>query len=130
LRERTGRSACRLSAAQTVTRDRRLTDAVRTRSRAAANVVVQLAPLNAYEKLLGDSLMGDAAMNTNNVTDTARLSLNELQLPAIKLLWPQFAEQADKEGWPAARPDYRSVRPCAARRSNVPRKTELHPTFG
>src|SRR5437660_121525 len=44
-------------------------------------------------------------MNTNNVTDTARLSLllNELRLPAIKLLWPQFAEQADKEGWPAAR---------------------------
>jgi hypothetical protein len=44
-------------------------------------------------------------MSTNNVTDTARLSLllNELRLPAIKLLWPQFAEQADKEGWPAAR---------------------------
>src|SRR3977135_176028 len=44
-------------------------------------------------------------MNTNNVTDTARLSLllNELRLPAIKLLWPQFAEQADNEGWPAAR---------------------------
>jgi len=44
-------------------------------------------------------------MSTNNVTDTARLSLllNELRLPAIKLLWPQFAEQADNEGWPAAR---------------------------
>src|SRR6202022_3188467 len=26
-----------------------------------------------------------------------------LRLPAIKLLWAQFAEQADKEGWPAAR---------------------------
>jgi DNA replication protein DnaC len=24
-------------------------------------------------------------------------------LPAIKLLWPQFADQANKEGWPAAR---------------------------
>ena len=37
--------------------------------------------------------------------DTARLSLllNELRLPAIKAMWPQFAEQADKEGWPAAR---------------------------
>ena len=23
--------------------------------------------------------------------------------PAIKVLWPQFAEQSDKEGWPAAR---------------------------
>ena len=44
-------------------------------------------------------------MNTNNVTDPARLSLllNELRLPAIKLLWSKFAEQADKEGWPAAR---------------------------
>ena len=44
-------------------------------------------------------------MNTNSTTDTARLSLllNELRLPAIKLLWAQFAEQADKEGWPAAR---------------------------
>src|SRR5258708_27591312 len=44
-------------------------------------------------------------MNANNITDTARLSLllNELRLPAIKLLWAQFAERADKEGWPAAR---------------------------
>ena len=24
-------------------------------------------------------------------------------LPAIKALWPRFTEQADKEGWPAAR---------------------------
>jgi DNA replication protein DnaC len=37
--------------------------------------------------------------------DAARLSilLNELRLPAIKTLWPQFTEQADREGWPAAR---------------------------
>jgi DNA replication protein DnaC len=44
-------------------------------------------------------------MNTANTVDTARLNLllNELRLPAIKLLWPQFAEQSDKEGWPAAR---------------------------
>ncbi|MGY4257767.1 DNA replication protein DnaC [Bradyrhizobium sp. USDA 4516] len=37
--------------------------------------------------------------------DPARLSLllNELRLPASKVIWPQFAEQADKEGWPAAR---------------------------
>ena len=36
--------------------------------------------------------------NAHNV-DAARLSLllNELRLPAIKTLWPQFAEQADKE---------------------------------
>jgi len=29
--------------------------------------------------------------------------LNELRLPTIKTVWPNFAEQADKEGWPAAR---------------------------
>jgi DNA replication protein DnaC len=31
------------------------------------------------------------------------LALNELRLPAIKALWPDFAARADKEGWPAAR---------------------------
>ena len=37
--------------------------------------------------------------------DTARLglALNELRLPAIKLVWPELAARADKEGWPAAR---------------------------
>ena len=37
--------------------------------------------------------------------DTARLSLilGDLRLPAIKTLWPDFANRADKEGWPAAR---------------------------
>ena len=37
--------------------------------------------------------------------DTARveLLLTELRLPAIKQMWPKLAEQADKEGWPAAR---------------------------
>lgn len=44
-------------------------------------------------------------MKTTHQVDAARLGilLNELRLPAIKTLWPQFAEQADKEGWPAAR---------------------------
>lgn len=44
-------------------------------------------------------------MKTNTAVDAARLSLllNELRLPAIKVMWPQFAGQADKEGWPAAR---------------------------
>ena len=44
-------------------------------------------------------------MKTASAVDTARLGvmLNELRLPTIKLVWPQFAEQADKEGWPAAR---------------------------
>ncbi len=31
------------------------------------------------------------------------LLLNELRLPAIKQMWPQYAERSDKEGWPAAR---------------------------
>ena len=37
--------------------------------------------------------------------DAARLSLllNELRLPGAKVIWPQLAEQANKEGWPAAR---------------------------
>jgi DNA replication protein DnaC len=34
---------------------------------------------------------------------TISLLLNELRLPAIKTLLPQFAEQSDKEGCPAAR---------------------------
>lgn len=44
------------------------------------------------------------ARNTTAV-DTARLGimLGELRLPTIKTVWPRFAEQADKEGWPAAR---------------------------
>ena len=39
------------------------------------------------------------------VTDPARLSLmlGELRLPMITRLWPEFAERADKEGWPATR---------------------------
>jgi DNA replication protein DnaC len=42
---------------------------------------------------------------TSNDIDATRLTLalNELRLPAIKALWPRFAEQADKEGWRAAR---------------------------
>lgn len=42
----------------------------------------------------------------NNIAiDPTRLSvlLTELRLPAIKQLWPSFAERSDKEGWPAAR---------------------------
>jgi DNA replication protein DnaC len=44
-------------------------------------------------------------MSATQPIDAARLALllNELRLPAIKVLWSQFAEQADKEGWPAAR---------------------------
>lgn len=37
--------------------------------------------------------------------DAQRLSLilNDLRLPAIKQVWPDFAARADKESWPAAR---------------------------
>src|SRR6188768_3354728 len=37
--------------------------------------------------------------------DAGRLSLalTDLRLPAIKLVWADFAARADKEGWPAAR---------------------------
>ena len=44
-------------------------------------------------------------MKTTQLVDPARLGLllNELRLPAVKLAWTRFAEQADKEGWPAAR---------------------------
>jgi DNA replication protein DnaC len=44
-------------------------------------------------------------MKANSAVDTAKLGLllNELRLPAIKVIWPQFTDRADKEGWPAAR---------------------------
>lgn len=43
-------------------------------------------------------------MTTNSIdTNRLTLALSELRLPAIKTLWPQFAERADKEGWSAAR---------------------------
>ena len=44
-------------------------------------------------------------MKTTNPTDAARIELLlcDLRLPAIKLMWAKFAEQSDKEGWPAAR---------------------------
>jgi DNA replication protein DnaC len=42
---------------------------------------------------------------TSAPIDAQRLSLlfNELRLPAIKQVWPEFAARADQEGWPAAR---------------------------
>jgi DNA replication protein DnaC len=41
----------------------------------------------------------------NASIDTTRLTLllNELRLPAIKHLWPEFTKRSDKEGWPASR---------------------------
>jgi len=44
-------------------------------------------------------------MSPTDPVDAGRitLALGELRLPAVKLLWPEFATRADKEGWPAAR---------------------------
>jgi len=44
-------------------------------------------------------------MMTTSAIDAQRLSLilNDLRLPAVKLIWPEFTARADKEGWPAAR---------------------------
>jgi DNA replication protein DnaC len=44
-------------------------------------------------------------MKSATSVDTARveLLLSELRLPGVKAVWPGLAEQADKEGWPAAR---------------------------
>jgi DNA replication protein DnaC len=44
-------------------------------------------------------------MSAAGPIDAGRLTLapNDLRLPAIKLVWPDLAARADKEGWPAAR---------------------------
>lgn len=41
----------------------------------------------------------------HTAVDAQRVSLmiNDLRLPAIKLVWADFAARADKEGWPGAR---------------------------
>ena len=54
---------------------------------------------------LADLRPGRRCMKTTDPIDAARveLLLGELRLPAIKLIWPTLAAQADKEGWPAAR---------------------------
>jgi DNA replication protein DnaC len=44
-------------------------------------------------------------MSASSMTDAARLTLmlNDLRLPTIKAVWSRFTDQADQEGWPAAR---------------------------
>jgi DNA replication protein DnaC len=44
-------------------------------------------------------------MTTAQTVDAARITLllNELRLPAVKIVWSQLAQLSDKEGWPAAR---------------------------
>jgi hypothetical protein len=52
------------------------------------------------------------------------LLLNELRLPAIKALWPQFSETSDKDGWPAAR--FPSAIAEHERAQRGPRRIERH----
>jgi DNA replication protein DnaC len=54
-------------------------------------------------------------MTSAHPIDETRLGivLNELRLPTIKNHWPQFAEAADREGWPAARANRRIERHLA-----------------
>ena len=49
--------------------------------------------------------MSKSAIATQATVDAQRVSLilNDLRLPAIKLVWADFAARADKEGWPGAR---------------------------
>ncbi len=56
-------------------------------------------------RLRNSARHADGRSRLNNTIDTTRLSLmlNDLRLPAIKEIWPKFAERSDKEGWPAAR---------------------------
>ena len=44
-------------------------------------------------------------MKSADPIDAARLTLalNDLRLPAIKSIWPDFAARADTEDWPSAR---------------------------
>lgn len=49
--------------------------------------------------------MSKSAAAAHTAVDAQRVSLvlNDLRLPAIKLVWADFAARADKEGWPGAR---------------------------
>jgi DNA replication protein DnaC len=44
-------------------------------------------------------------MKTTSRADAARIELQlaELRMPTMKLMWVKLADEADKEGWPAAR---------------------------
>ena len=55
-------------------------------------------------------------MSTPEAVDAARIALllNELRLPAIKTVWAQFAEQADKELGPPLPTSWSTRSPSAA----------------
>jgi len=67
-------------------------------------------------------------MTATDPIDDARLGLllGDLRLPAIRHIWPRFAERADKEGWPAARFLATPAEPALAERSR--RRIERHLT--
>ena len=73
-------------------------------------------------------------MKAADPIDTARLSLalTDLRLPAIKLVWPDFAARSDKEGWPAARflaalAEHEMARRACAGSSVISTKPACHP---
>src|SRR5262249_44289373 len=79
---------------------------------AMPNVTVELADLASYDALLtagqdaaAIAQTGERARSPPPPADAARiaLQLSELRLPTMKLMWSKLAEEADKEGWPAAR---------------------------
>jgi DNA replication protein DnaC len=73
-------------------------------------VEVRPGALAAYNNLLSASTMthepaGGPQHDADRCRHRARLTLalNERRMPAIKALWPRFAGQAGKDGWPTAR---------------------------
>jgi len=61
--------------------------------------------LGGLDQGIGDAVGCSVCGMISNDSRSARLTvaLNDFRLPAIKALWPRFAERADKEGWRAAR---------------------------
>ena len=90
-----------------IARPRCLARTLRARSaHAMPDVIVELrAARPSTTSLLGTRPTGARHEDDRSPSTppASTLLLNELRLPAIKLIWADFAEQADKEGWPAAR---------------------------
>ena len=70
--------------------------------RPACAIEVPLPPIAAYDACSPAEV---DAVTAARQAEAARLPLMlaELRLPTVARLWPEFAERADKEGWPAAR---------------------------
>ena len=113
-------------AAAPIARHRRLARPLRAGSRRAARVVVHLAPLIAYEALLGAGLTREKRHEDEqrHRRRPARAAAQRAAPARHQADWPDFAERADKEGWPAARflaalPNTRSPNATAAASSAI-----------